>query len=84
MGDSGGLGGLFIPGSILGTLILYFWLFIITSGTGCDRWECFVFPLLFFMVTGFLYKLMFILIMKIGYLAFGLIKRISLVVCDLF
>ena len=74
MGDSGGLGGPFIHVSILGTLILYFWLFTISSVTGCDRWECFVFPLLFFMVTGFLYKLMFILIMKIDYLTFGLTK----------
>ena len=62
-------------GLFLGTLIsMNFWLFTISSGTRLRVVGLVVFPLLFFMVTGFLYKLVFILIMKISYLAFGLIK----------
>ena len=62
-------------GSILGTLIcITFWLFTISSGTGCESLGNLIASAIVLMVTGFLYKLVFILLMKIGYLTFGLTK----------
>ena len=82
-GDSGWLGGPFMPVHFWGLWLVWtFGYLLLVVEHGCDRWVLVGVSAAVFVGNWILYKLLFIYIWKIGYLYFGLTKRIFTGLCE--